>query len=429
MITQLTTFKQLHLQGWRQFDDVTIDLHPNLTILAGANGSGKTSLLNLFSQHFGWGLPYLATPRRGDDGGYTYFSGVRDFSLKADALQRSQIEIGHIVYSTGHRTPLVIQANQAIQYNIAFGAKPDLFGFHIPSHRSPPVYRAVELIPTQPMLPDAAFNVFAGAALNRYRGGWDQNSPMFRMKEAIISMATFGPGNQYTKSNSEVLECLEGFIAILRKVMPETLGFTDLSIRMPDIVLVTKSGDFLLDAASGGLLALIDLAWQIYMFSKSHACAVVTIDEPENHLHPSMQRSLLGNLVKAFPKNQFIVATHSPFIVSAVQDSTVYALQYFDTSTQLPLREQDIRLERSVRSMKLDSFNRSGNAAEILRDVLGVRVTVPEWVESRLNQIVSIYRDKEFNAQTLADLRSELSALGYGDLFPDVIAEIVPHHD
>ncbi|MGQ0518664.1 AAA family ATPase, partial [Bacillus sp. D-CC] len=55
---------------------------------------------------------------------------------------------------------------------------------------------------------------------------------------------------------------------------------------------------------------------------------VVTIDEPENHLHPSMQRSLLNDFVKAFPKAQFIVVTHSPFIVSSIRESNVYALKH-----------------------------------------------------------------------------------------------------
>ncbi|MFL1399228.1 AAA family ATPase, partial [Acinetobacter baumannii] len=62
-------------------------------------------------------------------------------------------------------------------------------------------------------------------------------------------------------------------------------------------------------------MSIIDLAWQIFLYSHDKDEFVVTIDEPENHLHPSMQRSLLNDFVKAFPKAQFIVVTHSPFIV------------------------------------------------------------------------------------------------------------------
>src|ERR1700684_3254096 len=47
----------------------------------------------------------------------------------------------------------------------------------------------------------------------------------------------------------------------------------------------------------------------------------------ENHLHPSLQRSLFVKLVEAFPLTQFIIATHSPFIVSGLKDSNVYVLR------------------------------------------------------------------------------------------------------
>ncbi|MBP7722945.1 MAG: AAA family ATPase, partial [Alphaproteobacteria bacterium] len=42
------------------------------------------------------------------------------------------------------------------------------------------------------------------------------------------------------------------------------------------------------------------------------------IDEVENHLHPSMQRQVLGDFLEAFPNVCFIVSTHSPLIVGSV---------------------------------------------------------------------------------------------------------------
>ena len=57
----------------------------------------------------------------------------------------------------------------------------------------------------------------------------------------------------------------------------------------------------------------------------------MTFDEPENHLHPSMQKSFLPNVIAAFPSVQIIAVTHSPFIISALQDSAVYVLRYEDT--------------------------------------------------------------------------------------------------
>jgi predicted ATP-binding protein involved in virulence len=51
---------------------------------------------------------------------------------------------------------------------------------------------------------------------------------------------------------------------------------------------------------------------------------LILIDEAENHLHPKWQKVFLGNIQKIFPKLQLIVSTHSPFIVSSVENCRVY---------------------------------------------------------------------------------------------------------
>lgn len=42
---------------------------------------------------------------------------------------------------------------------------------------------------------------------------------------------------------------------------------------------------------------------------------IVIIDEYEQHLHPRWQIDIIGLLIKAFPKVQFIITTHAPLIV------------------------------------------------------------------------------------------------------------------
>jgi predicted ATP-binding protein involved in virulence len=51
---------------------------------------------------------------------------------------------------------------------------------------------------------------------------------------------------------------------------------------------------------------------------------LLLIDEAENHLHPKWQKVFLRNIQKLFPKLQIIVSTHSPFIVSSVNNCRVY---------------------------------------------------------------------------------------------------------
>ena len=44
---------------------------------------------------------------------------------------------------------------------------------------------------------------------------------------------------------------------------------------------------------------------------------LVLIDELDLHLHPKWQRDVIGNLLEVFPKMQFIVASHSPFLLQS----------------------------------------------------------------------------------------------------------------
>lgn len=51
--------------------------------------------------------------------------------------------------------------------------------------------------------------------------------------------------------------------------------------------------------------------------------SIVFIDEPELSLHPDWQRRLFGILLKQQPSNQFIFATHSPFIYTKYEDKEI----------------------------------------------------------------------------------------------------------
>ena len=55
-------------------------------------------------------------------------------------------------------------------------------------------------------------------------------------------------------------------------------------------------------------------------------CGFVLIDEPEMHLHLEMQYQILPLLTSLFPNLQFIVATHSPAVVSSIKNATVFDL-------------------------------------------------------------------------------------------------------
>lgn len=54
---------------------------------------------------------------------------------------------------------------------------------------------------------------------------------------------------------------------------------------------------------------------------------IVLIDEVETHLHLELQKNILDILTTVFPNIQFIMSTHSPFILNSLQDAVIYDLE------------------------------------------------------------------------------------------------------
>lgn len=67
----------------------------------------------------------------------------------------------------------------------------------------------------------------------------------------------------------------------------------------------------------------VDIPADAYMRS-----GIVLIDEPETHLHLSLQRIILPTLTRLFPNIQFIVATHSPLVLASLCNATTFDMQH-----------------------------------------------------------------------------------------------------
>lgn len=422
--------KSLSLSDWRQFGAVDISFHPQLTILTGSNGAGKSTLLKIISQAFGQYEVLIATPFLSRDRSLKYNSGVLNpkLSLSKDYMRNMFNKIGSIKLGNDQNYLLQVPKDTGASYNVTIfkdqvyhleqlTAISDLKGIFIRSHRPITSYQQVGNIPTNIITAQNAFAAYQETMSNFLNNNYTQYSSTYRIKEAIISMATFGPGNQNVQGNEIINDIYINFKAILHKILPPEIGFKDISVRMPDVVLVTDSGDFILDSSSGGLMSLIDLAWQIFLFSIDNPSFTVLLDEPENHLHPSMQRTVMVSLLNAFPNVQFIVATHSPFVVTSVKDSYVYVLRHE--------KSKELNIPKRIFSEALNTANKSATASETLRDVLGVPVTMPMWAEDEINKIAQKLSAEPFSEKTLDKLRGELSKTGLDEHFPSALNRLL----
>lgn len=62
---------------------------------------------------------------------------------------------------------------------------------------------------------------------------------------------------------------------------------------------------------------------------------IVLIDEIETHLHLALQKIIMPILTETFPNIQFIITTHSPFILSSMSNAVAYDLEHKNTIEDL----------------------------------------------------------------------------------------------
>jgi hypothetical protein len=94
----------------------------------------------------------------------------------------------------------------------------------------------------------------------------------------------------------------------------------------------------------------------------------VLIDEVEQHLHGRWQRELLPRLLEAFPNVQFVATTHSPIVLSSIDNAHVRVLRDFQIDSL-----QDATYGRDANALFEDVFGVSRRPEEMARklDAIG----------------------------------------------------------
>lgn len=72
---------------------------------------------------------------------------------------------------------------------------------------------------------------------------------------------------------------------------------------------------------------------------------IVIIDEIETHLHVSLQKLILPFLINLFPRVQFIVTTHSPFVLTSLANSCILDLDRGEVFSDLSSYSYEAVLE------------------------------------------------------------------------------------
>lgn len=316
--------KRLTLENFRGFESLDLELHPQLTVLVGANGSGKTSILDAlivaFTELIGVDDPSEGAVFSQAD----YYKNATTACIGLEWQPADASETASLALRFEGKTPRkTMSRTSTARWEHTASA-----GY--------PVRRQVGPIATVSSKRDDA------SVLTDWKDETDFSEffAWFIASEDIE--------NERRRDEPDYRDgTLETVRRAVERLMP---GYTSLRVRRarsrshPSLTLVKEGVEFDLQQLSEGERALAilaaDIAWRMAEVGQGHS-GIVLIDEVELHLHPKWQANVLPSLLRTFPELQFIVTTHSPIVLSHVDAECVRLLQDFRLVDVPPTRGRD----------------------------------------------------------------------------------------
>ena len=142
------------------------------------------------------------------------------------------------------------------------------------------------------------------------------------------------------KNDSEKAGDIESWFNRLQDILRDIYDDPTLQIQFDEdtfkfSILAKDREPFDFNTASDGFSAILDIIVDLMIRMQTPekrvteflSPGIVLIDEIENHLHMELQRRVLRILTELFPNIQFIVTTHSPFVLNSIENAAIYDLE------------------------------------------------------------------------------------------------------
>jgi predicted ATP-binding protein involved in virulence len=330
----------LEIKNFRCFSDFKINFGKQLTVIVGANGAGKSTILDALAVLLKClmeiqGLPennYPSIPIRKSDKSIdsdenTYFN-VKFNGLESINLQFKEVRHDDKFLYVDNIPQAIIPACEKL-LDLSKNQGVNIFVYYSAQRCLPEDYRA------------------RGAHGGRKAAFKDAFSPNIDFYTSLRWFDEKDAEEARKRSNERNLEYRDWQLFAVRNAIIESLGADIYEYPhmkgVPPELYINKKADkksYQVNQLSDGyktMLALVvDLARRMAAvngekFVKSDKSileteAIVLIDEIELHLHPSWQQTVLPSLMNIFPNTQFIVSTHSPQVLTSIKAEYVRVL-------------------------------------------------------------------------------------------------------
>lgn len=125
------------------------------------------------------------------------------------------------------------------------------------------------------------------------------------------------------------------FEAMLKRIFEDPNLKLDFNYKNYSFTITSGGLPFKFTEMSDGFMAAIDIIADLILKMQSNdslvgaynKCGVVLIDEVETHMHIELHRIVMPLLTTLFPNIQFIVTTHSPYVLNSIKTAVAYDLK------------------------------------------------------------------------------------------------------
>lgn len=281
IIMKQTFLTEIEIRKVRHLENITIPLDKNKRkhlILTGKNGSGKTSVLESL---------------------VTYFDAIVQSSQSSN------------MGATAVFDSMTDMQNKFNQGNFIFAYYKDEREFQVEP------YKNIEKI----QLEDH-YNI--------------NDNPGVKLAKYLVDLKATQAFTKDSEKSKRIDDWFKKFEKILQSIFDDAqlkLKFNDETFQFSIHESNREPFDF--NTMSRGYAAILDIINDLIMRMEAKSGlrtnfemeGVVLIDEIETHLHLELQKKILPVLVGLFPNIQFIVTTHSPFVLNSLENAVIYDLE------------------------------------------------------------------------------------------------------
>lgn len=340
---------------------------PNLNIICGENGIGKTNILDSIAHCLSESGDSILRKKSGVDRGY--------ITIECD-FNKNQA----YTFSVDSFEPRNYKSNPAAYYE-------ELYNHFIES--SPYlIYLKTERLFSYKWI--ESLNVYEQAErhLRNLDGVSNKNAKDWFIKNELLSSQPYTAKND--KNSIELAKKAFG-------ILNQSYSFSALKQDM-EIYIDTPTGVIPYEYLSSGFKSCISIMWGIIRevqirfpdMDIQDFNGVVLIDEIELHLHPEWQGKICNALTTLFPNIQFIISTHSPHVIQTAEANEVIALS-----------GENGHLEKRTLDIAPHGF-KGWTVEEILTDVMGMRDVRTEKYREVYTKFSRALDDNDIKAATEA---------------------------